>query len=196
MNDSYGSDFGSDADARPLRAVSSTTIKQAIGNDSDVTSNGFFLGALGSSYVLLRWTLLIPDSKTGVPVLVRLAQPVIDALQEYDWRAQKWLFGTRHRSNVARDIGVAAKKAGIDSYGSHALGRHSFATRLLNDGKSLEFVRKAGHWKTIKMVSERYGHLEQDDVSDAVRDHGAKWGAERAPIKTEGAAKKPKLVGK
>ena len=98
-----------------------------------------------------------------------LRTSVIDAIKAIpDWRSQRWLFGTGSRRNIARDIKAAAARPGVSSYGSHAVGRHKFASSLLAEGKSLHFVKDAGRWATIKMVSERYGHLEQQQVTDDV----------------------------
>jgi integrase len=116
-----------------------------------------------------RWTLSIPNTKTGKPVLLKLSQPVSDAIKAIpDWRSQRWLFGTGSRRNISRDIKAAATRAEVRSYGAHAIGRHKFASSLLAEGKSLHFVKDAGRWATIKMVSERYGHLEQQQVTDEV----------------------------
>jgi integrase len=132
-------------------------------------------------------TLTVPKTKTGEPALIRLAQPVIDAILTIDdWRAQKWLFGTRHRSNIARSVKAACKKAEdelrkqgdeqmLKAFSSHCLGRHSFATRLLKDGENLKFVQDAGRWKDIKMPAMRYGHLEKNHVHDIVKQKGAQW---------------------
>ena len=142
-----------------------------------------------------RWTLHIPDSKTGVPILIPLAEPVIATIREMlaenraeDQRQKlkgkpprpaKWLFGTGDRNNFGRAIRAACEKAGVPSYGSHAIGRHSFATRLLRAGKSLVFVKDAGGWKTISMPASRYAHLEKSEVADEVRAIGQRWSDDR-----------------
>lgn len=56
---------------------------------------------------------------------------------------------------------------------SHKLGRHAFAARLLAEGKSLKFVAEAGGWKSINIVSEKYGHLERSAVDDRLRESTA-----------------------
>jgi integrase len=122
------------------------------------------------------WRLGIPDTKAGVPVLVKLSEPVIEAIKAIpDWRKQRWLFGTRHRSNIARAISKAAKRAGLRTYGTHAIGRHSFSVRVLKAGKSLKFLMSAGRWASPKMPMVRYGHLEISEVGDAVNEIAADW---------------------
>jgi integrase len=128
------------------------------------------------------WRLGIPDTKTGEPVMLPLSAPVIEAIKAIpNWRKQRWLFGTRHRSNIARAIRVACKKAGVRTYGTHAIGRHSFSVRVLRDGKSVKFLMSAGRWKTAKMPMQRYGHLETSEVNASVNEIAAKWGEAAKP---------------
>lgn len=129
-----------------------------------------------------RGELSVPDSKTGVPFVVSLAEPVLEAIRAIpDWQKQKWLFGTCHRSNFARDVNKACDAAGVRRFGSHAIGRHSFATRVLRAGKSLAFLKDAGRWATITMPAMRYGHLEQSEVQAAVKDLASQWREEQQP---------------
>jgi integrase len=125
-----------------------------------------------------RWTLTLPNTKDGSPYVIQLSRPVIDALMAYDWRGGKWLFGTSERGNIDRDLRKACAKAGVEPYGSHKIGRHSFAAKILEEGKSLPYLKQAGRWKSLKAV-ERYAHLAQSEVNDEVREFGAKWHAQR-----------------
>lgn len=124
-----------------------------------------------------RGLLSIPTSKTGEPFLLPLGEPVLEAIREIDgWRSQRWLFGTCHNSNFHKALARACKTAGVDVFGSHAIGRHSFATRILRDeGKSLAFLKEAGRWKKIAMPADRYGHLERSEVDAQVKDIASKW---------------------
>lgn len=137
-----------------------------------------------------KWTLKVPHTKNGEPAFIRLSEPVIDAIrrmmQHKDWKKQKWLFGSCHRSNLHKRIKDACMRAeeeikaenpdaNVKVFGSHAYGRHSFASRLLNEGFSLKFVQDAGRWKTSKMVAERYGHLEQSEVEKEANATGERW---------------------
>jgi integrase len=128
----------------------------------------------------LAGTISIMDTKTGVPVLVRLAPIVIEAIQSYDWQSREWLFGYSYRSrrNVLRDLELAAKRAGVPYYTTHPIGRHSFATRLLKQGFSVKHVADGGGWADGKMVMKRYGHLAKSEVSESVREVGISWGKE------------------
>lgn len=134
-----------------------------------------------------RGELMIPDTKTGDPALVKLAPAVLDAIDDIpDWRGQNWLFGTRSPGNFYNSLTKACKKAGIRSYGSHAIGRHSFATRILRAGKSLKFLKEAGRWKTITMPAMRYGHLEVSEVNQAVNELAEEWAGSTARIAKRG----------
>ncbi len=60
------------------------------------------------------------------------------------------------QSNLRRSFNLAIKDAGIEKLRFHDL-RHTFATRLIQNGVDIYTVQKLGRWKTIQMV-ERYAH--------------------------------------
>jgi site-specific recombinase XerD len=74
----------------------------------------------------------------------------------------------------------AVEMAGMPYHGPHAIGRHSFATRMLRAGYSLHHVKESGGWATIEMVSQRYGHLAKREMTAAVHEVGASWLGETA----------------
>jgi integrase len=159
-----------------------------------LTLHGLRLGeAIGRTPLDLdqqRWTLMVPDTKTGEPFFVHLCEPVIDALramladhkeQNERMRAKRrtpapwrWLFGTNSRTNVARDIRQACDKAKVRRFGTHRAGRHSFANRVLQRGHSLPFLKEAGRWATLSAV-QRYAHLSRSEVQEGVRQIGKDW---------------------
>ena len=59
-------------------------------------------------------------------------------------------------SNLIRAFQEAAKKSGIRKLRFHDL-RHTFATRLVQNGVDLLTLQKLGRWKEVKMVM-RYAH--------------------------------------
>ena len=138
-----------------------------------------------------RWILTLPDTKDGKPYQILLSEPVVDSIKamlaarsevnrarvkagKEPLPEQKWLFGTRNRSNIRRDIHKACAKADVKTYGTHMIGRHSFATAILEEGKSLPYLQTAGRWASLKAVA-RYAHLAKSEVAEEVRDLGRKW---------------------
>jgi integrase len=123
--------------------------------------------------------LTVGRTKTGEPLHISLHPAVVAAMNAMPgWRERRWLFGghVRNRPSAAREaIQRACAKAGVPYYTPHELGRHAFATRLLLAGHSLEHVRLAGGWKTIEMVSRRYGHLAKSEITRVVHDEGEKF---------------------
>jgi integrase len=120
-------------------------------------------------------TLIIDRTKNGEPVQLRLSKPASDAIKAYDWRDRECLFGTRHRTTIYKWVRAACAAAGVPYFNPYAFGKHRFASRHLERGKSLKWVQEAGRWKTIKMVAERYGHLERRELEDEMNEFSEKW---------------------
>lgn len=116
-------------------------------------------------------TLTIGRTKTGTALLIDLHPEVAKAINEMPgWRDRAWLFGVGPKSHFAvyRDLRRACAEADQPYYTTHPAGRHSFATRLLRAGHSTVFTKDAGGWKSIDIVSRRYGHLEQRELTAGV----------------------------
>lgn len=123
-------------------------------------------------------TIEIERTKNGEPVVVRLAKPVIEAILSYDWKDGPGLFGTltyENRRGAYRMLYRVCEAIGVPPFTFHAAGRHAFATRKLNSGKTLKHIKEAGRWKSMKMV-ERYTHLERNEVDEETRREGDVWG--------------------
>jgi integrase len=118
-------------------------------------------------------TCTIPKTKAGKTIIVNI--PSLCLTQEdYSFKSgPMFTYGDRH--NVYRALKRACKKAGVPVYGTHALGRHSFATRLLKKGYTLKHVSEAGGWASTKMVDLIYGHLEKSFVQDETGKVGEAW---------------------
>jgi integrase len=140
-------------------------------------------------------TLAVDQTKNGEPVTVDLHPNVLSHfLAMPDWRTRQWLFrdGPESGSNVRKDVLIACMKAGgvdikvleleggydtartlceaagVPYYAPHEFGRHAFATRMLRAGYSLQYVKDAGGWKSIEVVSRLYGHLEKKEWTAGV----------------------------
>lgn len=144
-------------------------------------------------------TLIVDRTKTGDPLLVDLHPEVIRAmLRMPGWQKRRWLFtdGPTSGSNVRKDIMVGCLKANgldpemvnkkgglkkarlllettpIEYFSPHEIGRHAFATRMLRAGYSLQYVKDAGGWKSIEVLSRIYGHLERKEWTTGVHKVG------------------------
>jgi integrase len=120
---------------------------------------------------------VIERTKRGIPIKCRIPPAVIESMGEFfrTKRPLDRLFSYGDRHNVYRALRRACRMAGVEWYGSHALGRHSFATRLLKNGYSTKFVAQAGGWASTRMVDMVYGHLEHDPVQDEALKVGEDW---------------------
>jgi len=123
------------------------------------------------------WVLRLGDyDKAGDPVQIELAEHVIDAIRAIpDWQNKTWLFGTKSKDNVNRDIKKACEKAGIPYYSSHAWGRHKAARNFLRSGGSLKGLQDAYRWKSARMPMQHYGHEEISEINAFVHDVGRQF---------------------
>ena len=110
------------------------------------------------------------------PRRVRLPEPLVVALANLSRKGR--VFGFDNRWQVYRPWRACCKAAGIPIIMPHQAGRHTFASWLLADGHSIKLVKEAGGWKSIQLVSDIYGHLEQDHIDGAVAALGHGWGKE------------------
>jgi len=125
-------------------------------------------------------TAQIRKTKTGKPISVRVPDICFDklGLGSDVWASldgQSRLFRFRSSGVFRKQLAAACRKHGLTYFPSHALGRHSFATRLLREGKSIKFVQEAGHWATPTLVMSTYGHLEKQQVHSEASDIGTQW---------------------
>lgn len=121
---------------------------------------------------------IIRKTKGGRPISVPLDPVLVAGMQrliEADGTTapDTPVLGYSGRWSVNQAIERVCKSAGIKYYSSHKLGRHAFASRLLDDGHSLKHVQDAGGWATIQIVADAYGHLEENATDAAVLDVGS-----------------------
>lgn len=141
-------------------------------------------------------TLLVRDEKGKQNILIDLAEPAwaaLCAIPDLDGATKikrddrgkatprltaskrAALFGTHHKSAMRKWLLKACKDAGVAYHMPKEAGRHAFATGALEEGKSLVWLKDAGHWKTIKVPAEKYGHLEKQKVHRQARESGESW---------------------
>lgn len=127
---------------------------------------------------LERGEAILRRTKAGGSRRLPLAEALVAALRTAietcakDIDGERRVFGYADRWSVNQAIERVARRAGIKVLSSHQVGRHAFAARLLSQGASLQTVRGAGGWASIQIVSEVYGHLEQQAIDEAVRAAG------------------------
>ena len=122
------------------------------------------LGLTWKQVDLNRRTITIYEQKNGNIDTLPISQNALRILgQRYENRhgQSQWVFlskcGTRLcPHNLIRAFYEAIKRAGIERLRFHDL-RHTFATRLVQNGVDLYTVQKLGRWKTTAMVT-RYAH--------------------------------------
>ncbi len=78
------------------------------------------------------------------------------------------VFEVKTRWGIPQIMRRTQKRAGLPRYRPHQVGRHAFATRLLNAGESTVTVRDAGGWDSTRMIDEYYGHLAQERTDGVV----------------------------
>lgn len=122
---------------------------------------------------LERNTIEVGKTKNGEPILVVLHPMVASLVQSLD-RSDKYIFGYRpgqYGGDAARKLlKESCERHGIPYYSPHVLGRHAFARRMLKKGYSLQYVKDAGGWKTLDVLSKHYGHLAHAETSRAIHD--------------------------
>ncbi len=131
---------------------------------------------------LVNGFVTLPWPKSGTPERVALSAPLIAAMANLSIPRRDPVFGYAHRWSVYGTLRRACKRANVDYHTPHEIGRHTFATWLLEQGHSLKFVMEAGRWASTRLVGEVYGHIERSHVDDGVRALGESWGSKSSGI--------------
>ena len=123
-------------------------------------------------------TATIGRTKTGNPVVVAVPR-IVDELLERSGKRKvlERLFSYGDRHNVYRKLRRVCDRAGLPYYGTHALGRHSAARRLLREGHSTKFVAQALGWASTRMVDAHYGEFARDEVAERMVKSWENWGS-------------------
>jgi integrase len=132
---------------------------------------------LKSEALTLRWedidfgrrllTVQASYSKNGHARSVDMNSLVIAALTRLPKRSE-WVFAKPNGTpyHAVRGFRAACRAAGLTQIVPHTL-RHTFATRLIENGVDLRTVQELGGWSNLKML-ERYGHVSPSRKAAAV----------------------------
>jgi integrase len=134
---------------------------------------GIETGMRQGELLALRWpqvnlaagTLAILEQKNRRADTLPLSQKALEVLKARDkvrYFSSDLVFYTANGTqicarNLARAFYSARKKAGIKGLRWHDATRHTFATRLVQNGADIYTVQKLGRWKSTSMVM-RYAH--------------------------------------
>lgn len=133
---------------------------------------------LRSEALTLRWldvdfarrtlTVQAAYSKSGQTRSVPLNSVVCAALGRLP-RIGEFVFvkpGGEPYTYVRRSFNTACRRSGLKDVTPHTL-RHTFATRLIENGVDLRTVQELGGWAKIEMLT-RYGHVSPSRMAEAV----------------------------
>ena len=136
-----------------------------------MATTGWRIGeALSAKLDLIAATATIPDSKTKVAKKTKIVPEVVAAIANAGGS-----FGYHERNAPRKALQAACERAKVEYLTPHQVGRHTFASNLLEMGKSLKFVQDAGGWKSGRLVMDTYGHLEQSEVQSETNELAENW---------------------
>jgi integrase len=123
---------------------------------------------------LVRKTITIFESKNGEKRTIPINVPVLELLKDKSKvRSKKTnlvFYDKNHlrmdESNLGKSFKIRVEKANIQNFRFHDL-RHTFATRLVQDGKDLYIVQKLLGHKT-PLMTQRYAHHNPESLRGAV----------------------------
>jgi integrase len=132
---------------------------------------------LKSEALTLRWadvdmarrtlTVAAAYAKNGTSRTVSLNSLVLAALSRLP-RTSDFVFAKPNGKpyHAIRGFRAACQRAGLTGVTPHTT-RHTFATRLCENGVDLRLVQELGGWATLSLV-QRYAHVSQTRKADAV----------------------------
>lgn len=155
------------------------------------------LDAKWEDFDLQRKQWRIPETKLGRPRHVPLSDGVLRLLGSIPHNDCPWVFANPKTKKPYVSIfyawDTARKHAGLQDVRIHDL-RHSFASFLVNSGRTLYEVQKIlGH--TQVKTTQRYAHLSQETLLDAANAAVNAVGEAFASVVTPGAPRHGQRAG-
>lgn len=147
--------------AEALFAVASPKLRRLL---IFLTYTGCRLGeAIGLEWedvALARAVAYVRRTKNGDPRTVHLPERLVIEMANMPGPRTGRVFGYNHKQAVYPRLKRACRLAGIPYISPHQLGRHTFASWLVQyAGANLKEVMEAGGWKSVNAVT-RYVHIE------------------------------------
>jgi len=135
---------------------------------------GELLDLKWSQIDLNRRTLTIHEQKNRCVDTLPLNMTAMGVLREKhsitvcpnDYAFPNTLNGRLETRNLLRAFYLALERAGIENFRFHDL-RHTFATRLVQQGVGIYEVQKLGRWKSTSMVM-RYAHHYPESLRSSI----------------------------
>jgi site-specific recombinase XerD len=112
-------------------------------------------------------TVAAAYAKNGTSRTVSLNSTVLAALTRLPKRSD-FVFAKPNGTpyHAIRGFHGACRKAGLTGVTPHTL-RHTFATRLVENGVDLRTVQELGGWATLSLI-QRYAHVSPSRKAEAV----------------------------
>lgn len=125
-----------------------------------------------------RFKLYLGRTKNGDVEELDLEPGVVDLImaikpEQQQTRKGARLFGYTTVEGFNKKIKEACELAGVSYFSSHKLGRHRFALRMLDDGRSSQAAQNAGRWRDPRVFATRYGFREHSELTSLVHDTGS-----------------------
>lgn len=103
-------------------------------------------------------TALLKKTKTTTNSTRHLPSFLVDQIKSLNPGPKDRVFKYTCRYSVNERIRAVCLRANIPYKSSHVIGRHSFATNVLNAGLSVKVAMEAGGWKSSSTFLETYSH--------------------------------------
>lgn len=116
---------------------------------------------LGEHVDLGERVALLEKTKTDEWSPRQLTSELVARMAALGLRKGERVFSYTDRQSVNRRIKAVCKRAKIEPRGSHAAGRHSFATNAMNGGAKVKDAMDAGGWKSAALFMQTYVHSKE-----------------------------------
>lgn len=149
--------------AEPLRTI------VLVGTNCGIRIKSEALTLRWTDLDVMRRTLTVPAAyaKNGTSRTVSLNSVVLAALHRLP-RISEFVFAKPNGKpyHALRGFRPACQRAGLTGVTPHTL-RHTFATRLVENGMDLRTVQELGGWATLSLI-QRYAHISPSRKAEAV----------------------------